>query len=69
MQNNNRNEGFIMSKRKKEEDINPKKVFNMFLPIVGAVFIAVSAILYILYKSWSNKLYFEKWKDYEDCGV
>lgn len=69
MRNNNRNEGFIMSKRKKEEDINPKKVFNMFLPIVGAVFIAVSAILYILYKSWSNKLYFEKWKDYEDCGV
>ena len=58
-----------MSKRKKEEDINPKKVFNMFLPIVGAIFIAVSAILYILYKSWSNKLYFEKWKDYEDCGV
>ena len=41
----------------------------MFLPIVGAVFIAVSAILYILYKSWSNKVYFEKWKDYEDCGV
>jgi hypothetical protein len=69
MRNKNRNEGFIMSKRKKEEDINPKKVFNMFLPIVGAVFIAVSAILYILYKSWSNKLYFEKWKDYEDCGV
>ena len=58
-----------MSKRKKEEDINPKKVFNMFLPIGGAIFIAVSSILYILYKSWSNKIYFEKWKDYEDCGV
>lgn len=53
----------------KKDAINPKRVLNMFLPIVGAVFIAVVSILYILYKSWSNKLYFEKWKDYEDCGV
>lgn len=53
----------------KNQDINPKRVLNMFLPIVGAVFIAVASILYILYKSWSNKVYFEKWKDYEDCGV
>jgi hypothetical protein len=60
-------EGVLMSSKKNE--INPKKVLNMFLPIVGAVFIAVSSILYILYKSWSNKVYFEKWKDYEDCGV
>lgn len=51
------------------DEMNPKKVFNMFLPIVGAVFIAISSVLYILYKSWSNKVYFEKWKDYEDCGV
>ena len=57
-----------MNKHKNEEEINPKKVLNMFLPIVGAVFLAVSSILYILYKSWSNKVYFEKWKDYEDCG-
>ena len=60
----------VMSKNKKaDEEINPNKVLHMFLPIVGAIFIAVSSILYILYKSWSNKLYFEKWKDYEDCGV
>lgn len=55
--------------RSKNQDINPNRVLNMFLPIVGAVFIAVASILYILYKSWSNKIYFEKWKDYEDCGV
>lgn len=53
----------------KNQDIIPNRVLNMFLPIVGAVFIAVASILYILYKSWSNKVYFEKWKDYEDCGV
>jgi hypothetical protein len=59
----------MRKKKTAEEDINPRKVLHMFLPIVGAIFIAVSSILYILYKSWSNKLYFEKWKDYEDCGV
>ncbi|MDE6775026.1 MAG: hypothetical protein K2J37_01780 [Ruminococcus sp.] len=53
----------------KNNGMNPKKILNMFLPIVGAVFIIVISTLYILYKSWSNKLYFEKWKDYEDCGV
>jgi hypothetical protein len=53
---------------RKKDEINPKKVLNMFLPIVGAIFIALSSILYILYKSWSNKVYFEKCKDYEDCG-
>ena len=42
MQNNNRNEGFIMSKRKKEEDINPKKVFNMFVIVLCFVAICVS---------------------------
>ncbi len=48
---------------------NPKKILAMSLPIVGAIFIVVAAILYILYKGWSNKAYFERWKDYEDCGV
>ena len=53
----------------KKNEINPHKVLDMFVPIVAAVFIAVASILYILYKSWSNRVYFEKWKDYEDCGV
>ncbi|MBR5513745.1 MAG: hypothetical protein IKV85_07145 [Ruminococcus sp.] len=53
----------------KKQDMSPNRVLNMFLPIVGAIFLAIISILYILYKSWSNKIYFEKWKDYEDCGV
>ena len=53
----------------KKDTMNPDKVLKMFVPIICAIFIALSSILYILYKSWSNKLYFEKWKDYEDCGV
>lgn len=46
-----------------------KKVLTVSLSIVGAVFVIVTAVLFILYKFWSNKAYFERWKDYEDCGV
>lgn len=48
--------------------MTPKKILVMLLPIVGAIFVACAAILYILYKSWSNKDYIERWKDYENCG-
>ena len=48
----------------KKNEITPNKVLDMFIPILGAVFIAVSAILYILYKSWSAKVYFEKLINY-----
>lgn len=62
-----------MNKKKnqieKVDELTPNKVLDIFIPILGAVFIAVSAIFYVLYKSWSAKVYFEKWKDYEDCGV
>ena len=38
-------------------------------PLMGAIFLAIASVVYILFRSWSNKLYFEKWKDYEDCGI
>lgn len=46
-----------------------KKVIKETLPMLGAIFIAIAAVVYIMLKSWSNKLYVEKWKDYEDCGI
>jgi hypothetical protein len=39
------------------------------IPVLGAVFLAISSVAYILFRSWNNKLYIEKWKDYEDCGI
>ncbi len=39
------------------------------LPLLIAVFVAIGSVVYIMYKSWSNKAYIEKWKDYEDCGI
>lgn len=39
------------------------------LPLLFAVFMAIGSVVYIMYKSWSNKSYAEKWKDYDECGI
>ncbi len=54
---------------KKCNENYPRKVFSTSLAVLCAVFVAISSILYILYKSWSAKLDFEKWKDYDECGI
>jgi len=43
--------------------------FKDSLPLLGAIFLAIASVTYIMYKNWSNRLYIEKWKDYEDCGI
>ena len=64
-----------MSKRKNDKsidmggDITPRKLLRESIPLMGAIFLAIASVVYILFRSWSNKLYFEKWKDYEDCGI
>ena len=52
-----------------EKDYPSRRIIRDTLPVLGAVFIAIASVVYILCKSWSNKLYNEKWKDYEDCGI
>ena len=44
------------------------RLLGGMLPLLFAIFMAIGSVVYIMYKSWSNKLYAEKWKDYEDCG-
>lgn len=39
------------------------------LPLLLAIFLAIGSVVYIMYKSWSNKAYIEKWKDYDECGI
>ena len=64
-----------MSKRKNDKsidmggDITPRKLLRESIPLMGAIFLAIASVVYILFRSWSNKLYIEKWKDYEDCGI
>jgi len=49
--------------------LTPRKILKESIPIIAAIFVAAASVAYILIKSWSNKLYAEKWKDYEDCGI
>lgn len=55
--------------KKRNDEISPYNVFSSSLAIVAALFIAIVSIMYVIYRSWSNKLYLEKWKDYDDCGI
>ncbi|WP_173459023.1 hypothetical protein [Ruminococcus flavefaciens] len=57
-----------MSRRKKE-DYSAKRMFRDSLPVIGAICLVIVSVSYILFRSWSNKLYYEKWKEYEDCGI
>lgn len=53
---------------KKNNDY-PRKVFGTSLAVLSALFVAISSILYIIYKSWTAKIDLEKWKDYDECGI
>ena len=55
--------------RKKQNICPAKRMFRDSLPILGAIFLVIVSVAYILFRSWSNKLYYEKWKEYEDCGI
>ena len=64
-----------MSKRKNDKsidmggDITPRKLLRESIPLMGAIFLAIASVVYRRFRCWSNMLYFEKWKDYEDCGI
>lgn len=53
----------------RKNSYSTRKIFRESLPILGAMFIAAVSVAYILIKMWTNKLDYEKWKDYEDCGI
>ena len=44
-------------------------MFKDSLPILGALFLVIASAAYILFRIWDNKLYYEKWKEYEGCGI
>lgn len=50
----------------KKNNNYPKKVFGTSMAVLCALFVAISSILYILYKSMSVK---SDWKDYDECGI
>ncbi len=55
--------------RTKEKDTEKNRMLGGTLPLLCAVFMAIASVVYIMYKSWSNKAYAEKWADYDECGI
>ncbi|MBR3282068.1 MAG: hypothetical protein IKI56_02095 [Ruminococcus sp.] len=54
--------------RKRQIDTT-RRFFIDSLPLLGAIFLMLASVSYIMYRNWNEKLYIEKWKDYEDCGI
>ena len=55
--------------RKNKDECSANRMFKDSLPVIGAICLVIVSVSYILFRSWSNKLYYEKWKEYEDCGI
>lgn len=53
----------------KRNETGRNRLLGGTLPLLFAIFMAIGSVVYIMYKSWSNKSYAEKWKDYEECGI
>lgn len=52
-----------------KDNYTSRKIIRDSLPMLVAIFIAIASVCYIMFKSWSNKIYVEKWKDYDECGI
>lgn len=53
----------------KENETGKYRLLGGTLPMLLAIFLAISSVVYIMYKSWSNKNHDAKWKDYDECGI
>lgn len=51
---------------KKVNENYSRKIFGTSIAVLCALFVAISSILYILYKSMSVR---SDWKDYDECGI
>ncbi len=45
------------------------KFFRISAPIVVALTLFVSSAFYIIYRMVSDYNYYERWKDYDECGL
>jgi flagellar basal body-associated protein FliL len=54
-----------------KNDVNElvKKENSAFLPVMIALVLIVGSVLYIAFRTMSNRAHAEKWKDYDECGL
>jgi hypothetical protein len=40
-----------------------------FLTLTGALLLVIASTALLVYKYFEDKAHYEKWKDYEECGI
>ncbi|MCD8095150.1 MAG: hypothetical protein LUE12_03355 [Ruminococcus sp.] len=40
-----------------------------FWTIIGALMLVIASTAFFVYKYTEDKAHYEKWKDYEECGI
>lgn len=51
------------------EDKKKKNGVAILVPIIVALVATITSVAYIVFRMSSNKIYEEKWKDYDECGI
>ena len=48
----------------------PKTIpFCSVIPTALSLILIIGSVVYIVFKTMSNKAYNEQWKDYDECGL
>ncbi|SDA17506.1 hypothetical protein SAMN02910447_01328 [Ruminococcus sp. YE71] len=40
-----------------------------FWTLLGALMLVIASTAFLVYKYYDDKAHYEKWKDYEECGI
>ena len=40
-----------------------------FWTLLGALMLVIASTAFLVYKYYEEKAHYEKWKDYEECGI
>lgn len=46
-----------------------KKKRNIAVWIIGALVLVIAGVAFIVAETMKQQLEYDKWKDYEDCGI
>ena len=58
-----------MSKHNEAANTEKHSMFSKVAPVVLALRLAITSVVYIVCRTLSNRAYHEKWKDYDECGL
>lgn len=51
------------------EEKNNSRSSHSIIPIIISLALLMGSVVYIAFRTMSNKAYEEKWKDYDECGL